>query len=460
MPLHLVAYFVAYSYCGRGAAWLRFFIAIATATLLSLMGFTWNELGGAFFMPLLGLVFFLAGGALVSQSLFPMLNWTDRFKAVRLFFGYMFDSHRDCYLVGSNEHQTATEEAEQKLKSGGAADKKAKPAAAKDKKAGGKGKPAGKPKPAADKKGVPSDKRISGHQGSRAGTGLIRVGVGKAAVLQTAVQFSRIVPPGTSYLHRFEKVKTVVDLHTQLRATKAQAVTKDAVPVEAPLYCLFRIAPNVAPQRGEDGFGFSEEKLRQVVFGQEGVAEENEEYYWDDYVLQIVMARFREILGRFRLDQLFEPDDPDQVPRLMLTSTLNTAVRNDLEKRGIDLVYAGFGTLSFAEPIQGQILDQRIDSWKAQWEARAAGRRAAGEAEAERLRQAARAAAQWELVQGMINGLEAARGLTNIEPAELVTWQLLNAMESMSADPALQPLIPQETLNALIAIRDWLEETD
>jgi hypothetical protein len=57
----------------------------------------------------------------------------------------------------------------------------------------------------------------------------------------------------------------------------------------------------------------------------------------------------------------------------------------------------------------------------------------------------------------MVNGLATAQGMTGIEPADLITWQLLNAMESMSADPLLQSRIPQETVNALLSIRAWLE---
>ena len=59
-----------------------------------------------------------------------------------------------------------------------------------------------------------------------------------------------------------------------------------------------------------------------------------------------------------------------------------------------------------------------------------------------------------------MNGLTAAQDLAGIEPADLVTWQLLNTMETMSADPLIQPLIPQETVNALFSIRNWLEDAE
>jgi hypothetical protein len=100
---------------------------------------------------------------------------------------------------------------------------------------------------------------------------------------------------------------------------------------------------------------------------------------------------------------------------------------------------------------------QRIASWQAEWIDRAKELQAEDEADAEQSIRSAEAAGEWELVQGMINGLAGAQGLRGIEPEDLITWQLLSAMESMSADPLMQPLIPQETTRALVSIRRWLE---
>jgi hypothetical protein len=184
------------------------------------------------------------------------------------------------------------------------------------------------------------------------------------------------------------------------------------------------------------------------------VREKDEGYYWDDYALQVAASRFQQILARFRLDQLLGPYHADQVPRLVLASALNAAVRHDLSKRNIELVHAGFGRLQFPDAVQAQ----KMASWRAESAARAESRR--GAVDEEPLTQSVRTALQGELAQGLISGLSAAQGLTGIEPADLVTWQLLDTIESMSADPVLRPLIPQEKVNALPAIRRWLENAD
>jgi regulator of protease activity HflC (stomatin/prohibitin superfamily) len=399
--LHLSTFFLASFLFSRTEAPLRATVVTSATVLLALMGWRWNQLGGALLLLTLAHLFFWVSLVLISQSLFPVIDWERRKGAVSTLVSFLFGYHRPSFVVES-----------------------------------------GKP-----------NKRISGRPLSRFGAGVIRVGVAQAAVLETTTQFSRVIGPGVSFVGRMESVKTVVDLHTQSRSAKVKALTKDGVPVEVPVFCLFRIASSGTSRATRDDFPFPREAIRRVFYRQDGVDEDDEGYSWDDYALQVAISRFQEILARFRLDQLFAPHDPDQVPRLMLASLLNTAVRNDLSKREIELVFAGFGTFEFPEVVQRQ----RIVSWQTEWVTRAEELQATGEADAKRSIQSARAAGQWELVQGMVNGLATAQGLTGIEPADLITWQLLNAMESMSADPILQSRIPQETVNALLSIRAWLE---
>jgi len=396
----LVVFGLALAYLRRIQAAIRITALFSSTIILFFWGYSWNKWAGALFLPLLVHIFFWASLALVSQSLFPLVGWEKRKEAFKVMASFLFGFHRSSYVIDGGKAQ----------------------------------------------------ERISGHLLSRYGSGVILVGVANAAVMQTSTQFSRVIGPGAHFTKRLEWVKTVVDLHSQTRGAMVKARTKDAVPVEAPVFCLSRIA---SKESGE-AFPFSEEAIRRVIYRQDGVDEEDEGYYWDDYVLQTAVARFQEIMARFRLDQLFEPHDPDQVPRSMLFSALQTAIRNDVSKRGIELLFAGFGTLEFPESVQ----EQRIASWGAEWAAQAESREAVGEADAERRVHSARAAAQWELAQGLISGLSVAQGLTGIEPADLVAWQLLNAMEFMSADPITQPRLPQDTLNALLTIRGWLENPD
>ena len=399
---------LAYRFCGRRSAGLRLTILTTATIVLSLVGFRWNGWAGAILLTLMANLFFWASVALAARVLFPLHNTKSWLRAIQVLVAYIFDFHMSSYVIE-----------------------------------GGK-----------------VSKRINGQLGPRLGSGAVLAGVGSAAVLQTATKFSRVIGPGVHFLRRGERIKTAVDLHTQFRSTLMQAQTKDAVPVEAPVFGLFRVRPPLEqPSNGRD-FPFAEQHVYQVVYGREGLKKEDVGYYWDDYVLQVLTSRFREILVRLRLNQIFDPELFDKVPRPVLIALLNAAGRYDFQKLGIELIYAGFGTLKFPVPFQEQVLQQRVSSWGVEWAARAEETLADGQVDEELRLQAARASAQWELVQGLVNGLSSVQELAGIDPADLIIWQLLTAMETMSADPLTQPAISKEMLATMSGIKKWLEGTE
>ncbi len=401
LMLHVSTYLLSSILLRKTAAPHRATFATAATVLLAMIGWRWNRFAGALLLPALAHLFFWASIVLVSQSLFPVINWDRRKGAVNVMTSFVGGYHRPSYVVDAGR----------------------------------------------------LEQRVPGYPWSRFGAGVIRVGVAQAALLETSTQFSRVIGPGVTFIDRLECVKSVVDLHNQFRSARVKALTKDGVPLQVPVSCLFRVASSGTSEATRDDFPFPRQALGRVIYRQDGVDIDDAGYSWADYAIQLTESRFQEILARFRLDQLFSPRDPDHIPRLVLESLLHTAVRNDLSKREIELLSVSFGTFEFPEVVQ----KQRIATWQTEWITRIDNVRTTAEADARLSIQSAHTSGQWELVQGMINGLAAAQDLTGIEPADLITWQLLNAMESMSADPVLQSLISEETINALPSIRSWLE---
>jgi regulator of protease activity HflC (stomatin/prohibitin superfamily) len=394
---------VAFQFCGKREAWLRLSILNVLTVTLAVLGFRWSGWLGIVVLPALMHLFFWTSIALVARYLFPVTNTRHWLQATRVLASFVFDCHLSSYHIDRGEIAHT----------------------------------------------------IRGQLMTRWGAGVLLIRPGSAAVLETPTRFSRVLGPGVHFLRRGEYVKRPIDLHVQLRTDVVKATTKDAVPLEIPLFCLFRIKPDGGGRSARD-FAFSEDNLRRAVYGPEGISQDGD-YRWDRYAFEVNVTRFREILARIRLDQLFDAERPDHVPRPVLTDLLHAAARADLSRQGIDLLNVGFGAVGFIQSVQGQILDQRIQSWETEWRARADSTLAAGAAEAERQVQSARASAQWHLIQGLINGLTATQGLQDTDPVDLVTWQLLTAMESMSADPMLYAAVSRETMSSMLAIRNWLE---
>jgi regulator of protease activity HflC (stomatin/prohibitin superfamily) len=394
---------VAFRFGGKREAWLRLSILSVLTVTLAVLGFRWSGWPGILVLPALMHLFFWTSIALVARYLFPVTSARQWFQATGVLASFIFDCHLSSYHIDRGEIVHT----------------------------------------------------IRGQLMTRWGSGVLLIRPGSAAVLETPTRFSRVLGPGVHFLRRGEYVKRPIDLHIQLRTDVVKATTKDAVPLELPVFCLFRIKPDQSSRPARD-FAFSEDNLRQAVYGPEGISKDGD-YRWDRYAFEVVITRFREILARIRLDQLFDAERPDHVPRPVLTDLLHAAARADLSRQGIDLLSVGFGTFGFTESVQGQILDQRIQSWETEWRAHADSTIAAGAAEAERQVQSARASAQWHLIQGLINGLTATQGLRDTDPVDLVTWQLLTAMESMTADPMLYAAVSREAMSSMLTIRNWLE---
>jgi hypothetical protein len=59
-----------------------------------------------------------------------------------------------------------------------------------------------------------------------------------------------------------------------------------------------------------------------------------------------------------------------------------------------------------------------------------------------------------------MRGISAAQGLAAIDPSDLIAGQLLDAIESMSADPHIRCLLSQKTLDSVQAIRGQIAMAD
>ena len=179
LMLHMSVFLAAYMYFRRNQAPLRVTIIVAACTALGLLGWRWNGLWGALLLPLASLGIFVVSLGLVSQSLFPVGDWDKRWGAVLTLLSYILDFNLPSYVIENGK----------------------------------------------------SELRIPGRAMSRRGTGVIRVGVGTAAVMQTTTQFSRVIGPGVSFAKRLESVKAVIRAG---RATQSSPVFNPDRPGDSP----------------------------------------------------------------------------------------------------------------------------------------------------------------------------------------------------------------------------------
>jgi hypothetical protein len=120
-----------------------------------------------------------------------------------------------------------------------------------------------------------------------------------------------------------------------------------------------------------------------------------------------------------------------------------------LRDRGIKVIFSGF---SNPQPVSPTIYQQRLASWRAEWEHDAQKRRSSKDLDALRIRNHARALAQRNLTQSLIQIF--ARETGN---EEVLALRVLQALEGVATDPKVQQqLTPGETISLMNSLHSWL----
>lgn len=209
---------------------------------------------------------------------------------------------------------------------------------------------------------------------------------------------------------------------------------------------------------------------------------------WTELPLDIAVSIFRNKLSRQLYEELYLPADPDNYPMKTFKADLGNTVRNMgilayqvvmqtndqplqegksymnsglkssfpqefsrstvLRDRGIKIVSSGFGNLV---PRTEVIQKTFLDSWRARWQQEFDKTTAEYELEAMRLRSHERARAQ----QDMINSLSRIFQ-TEEYASEALAMRLYQALEMAATQPATQRLLPENTVQMLENLREWL----
>ena len=177
------------------------------------------------------------------------------------------------------------------------------------------------------------------------GPGVLWLDSASAAVLRTAVKFTRAVGPGIVFTRRHETIAGVVDLHTQRQSIgpgdadepfaprpaamaeekykeqqerarwSTSGMTRDGIEVVASLSVVFKIDADEANREGGTNFGFNPEAVFKAI-ANEGVnpslKPDNPHFHvpWNEIPAFIAVDVWREFLRKFTLSQLFD-DLPD-----------------------------------------------------------------------------------------------------------------------------------------------------
>lgn len=262
---------------------------------------------------------------------------------------------------------------------------------------------------------------------------------------------------------RFEKIYQVLDLRPQTRTVEAKVITRDGIPLKVHIGATFRIRwkgePSAKYPHPADPDALLQASAAEAFFG---IGPTREIRTWADRVggnLDIVL---RDVIARYRLDELLEARDPGVHAHSDLMHNLRDALGGMANNFGAEITEVRlepFEVDTDLLPLKGDfssVREQRIDSWRASWEGQVKVRTAQAQASAIRMREMAQSYAQLELITALTREVKPTSD--DSIPLDLIALRFVEVISRMAANPEAAIYLPHEALQTLDGVRKMLQE--
>lgn len=265
------------------------------------------------------------------------------------------------------------------------------------------------------------------------GPGVILVNSHYAVPLTSGPKLTRVDAPRLIFTRRKERPLQVVDLRPHIRLLPLQPTTQDGVELKTLLFLVFKIDSQDATDT-EPLYPFSENAVFAAVRSQK--AGRDKEFLWDEFVVDTARGIGYDVFAKYRFDEMQGTAGREQV-RSEIEKRLRQAVGQ--RQPGVGLGYGdwhgitimGVG-LSNIEAASLQVADWRVEEWRAPQAAQATRLKAVGEADAIKIVGQARANAQRDMVNMLLDRLKDAQTLPADQAASIIILRSVEMMEQMA----------------------------
>lgn len=259
--------------------------------------------------------------------------------------------------------------------------------------------------------------------------------------------FIRPAGPGFVDLYNKEEIRQVVDLRVQLRTQPVHASTRDGIPLESTVTVIFQVKQD-QQDRGQATllFPFDKEAIFQISY-LNTVNVEGTSYGWTEQLTPRAAALLTRELAQYNLDALIHYPSTAVSPMQEINQRILQSMQADPALRGIRIMLAKAGPLKLPKEIQ----EQNITNWRAEWQRKIEIEKAAGDAEVIRRMKQARARAQIEIIETIIQNLEVMRQEGEAELNQVIILRLIDALEEAIAADSPRALVPHRIMAGLLA---------
>ncbi|MCA9984224.1 MAG: hypothetical protein KDE09_09135 [Anaerolineales bacterium] len=283
--------------------------------------------------------------------------------------------------------------------------------------------------------------------------------------LSRGSKFLRAAGPGYVRLQDGEQILQVLDLRRHSRQVPVKVMTRDGIQLSATITVLFQAREGSDPGPDEANRLYHVDKRTVFSLSYAGSRSENTDVVlWTERILPIAKNNFVGHLSAMTLDELYPMDIQGPPPIERIEEVMQAALENQLrtvfdydenQEPPIRILDVIVSELKARE----DVIQQRIRNWQANWQRYIAEEQAEGDAEAYERLKIARARAQRDLLESIVDNITMMKQ-SEQELSDVVLIRMLEAMEEAMANDAVLASLPHNILGTLEHISSWLEEPE
>lgn len=266
--------------------------------------------------------------------------------------------------------------------------------------------------------------------------------------------FSRAAGPGYVKLRPGEFIKHVIDLRDHRRSQTISGVTRDGIPFESRVVVTFRVRRLDDGDAGEDNpYPHDETAIFQVSYFS-SYGEGDSEIPWLERVAPLAASELVAELSNYTLDEVYRINEPERANSRAKALELQKVkqvvaerLQEMLQPHGIELVDVEVGDLV----LPADVREQRIANWQADWQRQAFVERAKGNAIAVQLMEEARAKAEVELINKIVDSIEEAGWSDQVSLADVIALATMETVRDATTDSQLQ--LPSQTMQTVTQLQ-------
>lgn len=257
-------------------------------------------------------------------------------------------------------------------------------------------------------------------------------------VTRKGTRFVRVAGPGFVRLKSGESIAQVVDLRKHVRSQDVNAITRDGITIGTNVRIVFQIK-QVEQNQTQDRLEYPYDTTAVFkVSKASSIDAQHEILPWPEQIAPQAASYLISEVAQYTLDQLSQ----DATQFKDIRQSIRRQLTGKFYGMGIEIVDVAVSIRELPE----EIVQQRLANWRAPWQSQVRAQIAASDANALRRMKLARAQAQVEIIQKIVQNIEEMRLSEEAELPQIVNLRMVEALGEAASDYSLKTTIPGQVL--------------